>query len=76
VQACNSDGIWNEQGATLNFRVKPFFYQTSVFYIFLVVVFGAIIYGVYKWRVNEIERRNAELRKVNSELDGLLQRFA
>jgi signal transduction histidine kinase/ligand-binding sensor domain-containing protein len=28
VTACNNDGIWNENGATLAFRVRPFFWQT------------------------------------------------
>jgi signal transduction histidine kinase/ligand-binding sensor domain-containing protein len=28
VQACNSDGVWNEQGATVVFSVAPFLWQT------------------------------------------------
>jgi signal transduction histidine kinase/streptogramin lyase len=28
VQACNNDGFWNEQGATLAFTVEPAFWQT------------------------------------------------
>lgn len=28
VQACNSDGVWNEQGAVLAFTVAPFIWQT------------------------------------------------
>src|SRR6185295_19283879 len=27
VKACNSDGVWNENGATLAFIVTPFFWQ-------------------------------------------------
>ncbi|HCW08059.1 MAG TPA: hypothetical protein DGG95_11920, partial [Cytophagales bacterium] len=69
VQACNSDGVWNEQGARIHFEVKPFFYQTSYFYILITVLFAVLLYLAYKWRVNSIERRNRELRKVNGELD-------
>jgi ligand-binding sensor domain-containing protein/signal transduction histidine kinase len=31
VIACNADGIWNEQGVSLNFSVSPFFWQTRWF---------------------------------------------
>ncbi len=31
VQAANPDGIWNETGASLSFRLRPFFYQTGWF---------------------------------------------
>ncbi len=31
VQAANADGIWNETGANLSFRLRPFFYQTGWF---------------------------------------------
>ncbi|HLZ16210.1 MAG TPA: ATP-binding protein, partial [Cyclobacteriaceae bacterium] len=69
VLACNSDGVWNKKEATLTFKVKPFFYQTAAFFVFLTGIAAILLYSVYKWRVNEIERRNAELRKVNGELD-------
>ena len=31
VTACNNDGIWNENGASLAFTVMPYFWQTSWF---------------------------------------------
>ena len=31
VIAANDDGVWNRQGATVAFRVEPFFHQTSWF---------------------------------------------
>ncbi len=69
VVACNNDGVWNEKGDTIRFNVVPFFYQTWTFYSLVIVSIGVLFYGIYKWRVNEIEKRNAELRKVNGELD-------
>jgi signal transduction histidine kinase len=69
VMACNNDEVWNEQGAALSFVVKPFFYQTTQFYTLSVLAALALVYGVYRWRVRSVEKRNAELRKVNSELD-------
>jgi signal transduction histidine kinase/ligand-binding sensor domain-containing protein len=69
VTACNNDGVWNEQGASLGFTVKPFFYQTFQFYALSVILALTLFYGIYRWRVHAVEKRNAELRKVNSELD-------
>ena len=31
VTACNEDGVWNEQGATLDLLVQPLFWQTKWF---------------------------------------------
>lgn len=69
VIASNNDGIWNEQGATFIFTVKPFFYQTTLFFILAFAGIITIILLVYKIRVYQIEKRNRELRKVNNELD-------
>jgi signal transduction histidine kinase/ligand-binding sensor domain-containing protein len=69
VIACNNDGVWNTQGASMFFEVKPFFYQTSWFYILGVGLTLIILFATYKWRVYSVEKRNAELRKLNSELD-------
>jgi signal transduction histidine kinase/ligand-binding sensor domain-containing protein len=69
VKAANNDGVWNEQGASLLIEVRPFFYQTAWFYILLIVLSVLLIFGIYKWRVTAIEQKNAELIKVNSELD-------
>jgi len=33
VIACNNDGVWNEQGATLDFAVAPAWYQTTRFLV-------------------------------------------
>lgn len=69
VIACNNDGVWNNKGATLRFTIQPFFYQTWQFYAVLILLFAASIYLIFWLRVRAIERRNRELRKVNSELD-------
>jgi len=31
VIACNNEGVWNEVGATVEFELRPFFYQTAWF---------------------------------------------
>lgn len=69
VIACNNDGVWNTQGATMVITVKPFFYQTTWFYIASLLFGIAVLYSVYRWRLFLVERRNKELNKLNDELD-------
>jgi signal transduction histidine kinase/ligand-binding sensor domain-containing protein len=33
VTACNNDGVWNEDGASLTFEVLPYFWQTTWFHV-------------------------------------------
>lgn len=37
VMACNSHGVWNHQGARVEIYLKPRFYQTLIFKIFLLL---------------------------------------
>lgn len=45
VRACNSDGIWNETGAALEFTMLPHFWQTYWFRTFTVLATTALIVG-------------------------------
>ncbi len=69
VMACNNDNVWNEQGASFSFKIKPYFYQRIELYV--VFLFFVVIIGwfSYKKRINVIEKRNKELNKINEELD-------
>ena len=69
VIATNNDGVWNEKGALLTFYVEPYFYQTTIFYALVVIGFILLIWGIFTWRVRDIERKNSKLRKLNEELD-------
>jgi len=62
VRACNSEGIWNETGATLAFTVLPYFWQTWWFRIlsgFLVLV--AVIASVRYFENKRTQRQLARL---------------
>jgi hypothetical protein len=51
VTACNSDGVWNETGASFAFELESHFYQTFWFYgIVLILICGAGI-GLHRLRV-------------------------
>src|ERR1700691_1873548 len=68
VIACNSSGVWNEQGATLDFVIAPAFYQTVWFRSLGVFLFLAVLTGVYRLRLRHLERQRDALRKSEKEL--------
>src|SRR5215471_11251069 len=84
VMACNNDGIWNEEGALLDFSIAPTFYQTLWFPVACGVLFIALLWGVYELRVRQLavqfnrtlEARVSERTRIARELhDTLLQSF-
>lgn len=62
VIACNDDGVWNEQGATLGIVQEPWFYQT--WWFFGLVAVGVVGSGVLAYRV-----RTRLLRRENERLE-------
>ena len=56
VIASNSDGVWNEDGASLNFTLTPAFSQTNLFRLLCVVSGVFIVCVIYRMRVLQISR--------------------
>jgi signal transduction histidine kinase/ligand-binding sensor domain-containing protein len=84
VIACNSDGVWNEEGATLDFRVESAWYQTIWFRISCAGAFCLLLWAAYWLRVRQLahrfsmtlEARVGERSRIARELhDTLLQSF-
>ena len=84
VKACNNSGVWNEEGAALQFVIPPAWYQTNWFRAACVAAFLAMIWGIYELRVRQLaaqfnmrlEERVAERTRVARDLhDTLLQSF-
>jgi signal transduction histidine kinase/ligand-binding sensor domain-containing protein len=84
VKACNDSGVWNEEGAALDFVIPPAWYQTNWFRAACVALFLAILWGIYELRVRQLahqfnmrlEERVAERTRVARDLhDTLLQGF-
>ncbi|HUR59236.1 MAG TPA: two-component regulator propeller domain-containing protein [Opitutaceae bacterium] len=71
VQACNSDGVWNEHGAALAFVVTPFVWQTWWFRLAAVLAFTAgtalVVWRLSLRRVRERLRRLEEQAAVHKE---------
>ena len=64
VIGCNSEGIWNNTGATVQFTVQPHFYQTKSFFIVVsVLLVGGISFGVRRAATRKYRRKLAVMEK-------------
>ena len=57
VIAANSDGVWNEQGASIQITILPPFYRTWWFIVLSVLVIAAVVYFLFKRRIILLERQ-------------------
>jgi len=84
VVASNSEGVWNESAAKLDFLIAPAYYQSNWFRALCVVCFFAVLWAAYQGRVRHLhhefemtlEARVSERTRIARELhDSLLQSF-
>jgi two-component sensor histidine kinase len=80
VKACNNDGVWSADPASLAFQLRPYFYQTIWFYILLALAAALLAYAIYLWRLRQVESRFnvvlAERNRIAREIhDTLAQGF-
>src|SRR6202000_894397 len=53
VIASNNDGVWNDVGATLDFRVVPAWFQTAWFALLCIVSGICIVWILYQMRMRQ-----------------------
>lgn len=84
VMASNNSGVWNEEGALLDFSIAPALYQTTWFRLAILVLFLFLLWAAYRLRVRQLahqfditmEARVSERTRIARELhDTLLQSF-
>src|SRR6185436_16891305 len=84
VMACNNDGVWNEQGALLDFSIAPTFYQRTSFRVLCVIALMALLFVAYQMRMRHVAgqfnktlaTRVSERTRIARDLhDTLLQSF-
>jgi signal transduction histidine kinase len=84
VIAANGYGVWNEQGASVHFVLRPHFSQTNWFYTLCGIGFLALLWMAYQLRLRQLQRafnmrmeeRVEERTRIARELhDTLLQSF-
>ena len=80
VKACNLDGVWNEEGASLKIIIPPPFWATWWAYGFYLVVLVSVLYGIRKYEMNRLNWKNQskldEVKlKEREETDRIKSRF-
>ena len=56
VMAANSYGIWSVRSAGLRFVLQPHYYQTNWFRLACVIVFCALLWLAYQFRIRQLQR--------------------
>ncbi|WP_338763908.1 two-component regulator propeller domain-containing protein [Bernardetia sp. ABR2-2B] len=73
VKAANSDGVWNEEGTSFSFKIKPKITQIIWFWLAILGLVFVIAYLIYKWRTGIIENQRKKLEElVESRTEALL----
>jgi PAS domain S-box-containing protein len=67
VKAANSDGVWNEIGASLPLTVTPPFWQTWPFLSGLLVGAAFLVVAGFQWRVRVVREQNTRLQAMVDE---------
>jgi PAS domain S-box-containing protein len=62
VIACNNDGVWNEEGARLDFVIAPAWYQTIWFRGLYVLAFIALLWAGYQMRIHQLQEQEGKFR--------------
>jgi signal transduction histidine kinase len=84
VQGSNSDGVWNEEGASLTIFITPPWWKTDWFRVLFAVLNLALLWAAYQWRLRQLhhqfemtlDARVGERTTIARELhDTLLQSF-
>lgn len=65
VKAANNDGVWNEAGVSITFRIPPTFFQTIWFKSLLVLILALLLWILFLIRLRQSNMRTeARLREV------------
>ena len=73
VVACNDDGVWNLEGASVKFTLEPYFYQTTPFYVLCVAVSSLIVVGGHIVRTRQLRAHETYLARCVEEGTGQLR---
>jgi len=63
VIASNNDGVWNDTGATLQFRILPTFLQTTWFKALSALVFALLLWAIFVIRLHYMNKQTEERLK-------------
>ena len=68
VRATTRKGNWSEDSTNLAIRIIPPFWKQWWFYVLCALVVAGIVYGIYRYRINELVKRQAIRNKIAQDL--------
>lgn len=68
VRVTNTPGSWGKEIATMKIIVVPPFWKTIPFYVICAVALALVIYIAYRYRINELLKRQAIRNKIAQDL--------
>ena len=68
VKATNNPGTWNEDIASINVTIIPPFWRTWWFYMLCAIASVMLTYAIYRYRINELLKRQAIRNKIAQDL--------
>lgn len=68
VRATNNPGSWSEKEQTIKIVIVPPFWKRTWFYLLVGFLISALLYAIYRYRVNELLKRQAIRNKIAQDL--------
>ena len=56
LNACNADGVWNEEPIAFNFLITPPFWKSIWFYLIVLFSVIALVYSLIRFRVRSLKK--------------------
>ncbi len=76
VRGSNNDGIWNNEGASIQIIINPPFWETLWFRLLSIVITASLIFFIYRVRINSMRRQNEKLEiLVNEKTEELKEKY-
>ena len=71
VTAANNSGVWNDEGAFVDFSIAPAYYQTNWFRALCVAAFLALLWTAYQIRVRQLRNEEKKFREAVESMPAL-----
>jgi len=68
VIASNNDGVWNEEGASVDFEIAAAYYQTNWFLALVAGMLLSLIWAAHRLRLRIVETHEREITALNEKL--------
>ncbi|HTT20254.1 MAG TPA: PAS domain S-box protein, partial [Candidatus Sulfotelmatobacter sp.] len=63
VMATNNSGVWNEEGAFLDFSIASFYWQTNWFRALCAAVAIGLVWGLFRLRIRQLRQQEWKFRE-------------